>query len=336
MPSEIPSPASPDDRLRLALDAISRQRAGYRSAVIAAHERAKTILSAGGGAERAALELGRFGDARIDPTRFAALESSNTALGYSRRIRIEWAANVLRALAAVDDGAFVVKVPSGGDLRLVVARGLFELGRAFGAAATVELARAGRFEAEHHAELIDGLGFDLWGKAERRVAPPLIVGVHGADIHAGGLADFLDGSMHIVLIVDGPCAPAPLVRLVTPGTAVVQTADATGVDVFTRFDGPSVLALVPSSAACFVHDPNAGRAAWQRLRVWNRPTTPPRKALGGSSAWQQTEELRQLDALAERPSLEAAPVESLVPIGSGDPADRLASWLLDAAGLGAQ
>jgi hypothetical protein len=160
--------------------------------------------------------------------------------------------------------------------------------------------------------------------------------VNGADVRAGGLAEFLDGGVHIVLIVDGPCAPAPLVRLVTPGTVVVQTTDATGVDLFSKFEGPSVLAFVPSSAACFVHDPDGGRAAWQRLRIWSRPTTWPRHALGGSSAWQQTEELRQLDALAERPSLEGAPVESLVPTGSGDPADRLASWLLDASGLGAQ
>jgi hypothetical protein len=62
----------------------------------------------------------------------------------------------------------------------------------------------------------------------------------------------------------------------------------------------------------------------------------PRIAIGGLSARQQSEELRQLDALAERPSLESAPVESLVPAGSGDPTDRLASWLLDASGLGSQ
>ena len=336
MPSDIATSAPSQERLRLALDATARQRAEFRSAVIAAHERAKAILSAGGGAERAALELGLFGGARIDSARFAALESSNATLGYSRRIRIEWAANVLRAVGAVDEGAFVVTVPPGGDLRSAVARGFTELGRAFGAAATVELARAGRFESDRHANLIDGLAFELWGKAERRAAPPLVVRVNGADLHAGGLAEFLDGGVHLVLIVDGPCTPAPLVRLVSPGTAVVQTADATAVDVFSRFDGPSVMAFVPSPAACFVHDPSGGGATWQRMRIWNRPATPPRKSLGSSSARQQLEELRQLDALSERPSLEAAPVESLVPAGSGDPADRLASWLLDASGMTAR
>jgi hypothetical protein len=198
------------------------------------------------------------------------------------------------------------------------------------------LVRGGRFEAALHAELISGVAFEWWGKAERRAAPPLVVRVDGSDVRAGMLSDFLDSAVHIALVVDGPCAPAPLARLVTPGTLVLQTADATGVDRFSGFDGPAVMALVPPTAACFIHDPNGGRSVWQRLRVWNRPTSLPRRALGGLSARQQAEELLQLDALAERPSLENAPIESLVPVGSGDATDRLASWLLDAAGLGEQ
>jgi hypothetical protein len=150
------------------------------------------------------------------------------------------------------------------------------------------------------------------------------------------LADFLDGSMKIALIVEGPCAPAPLVRLITPGTLVLQTSDAAGVDLFEKCDGPAVMALVPETAATFVHDPAAGRSAWQRTRVWKRPSSLPRKSLGGISARQQLEELAQLDALVERPSLEGAPVDSLVPSGAGDPTDRLASWLLDASGLTGQ
>jgi hypothetical protein len=334
MPSD--SLSSPTDRVRIALDAVSRSRATYRSAVIAAHERAKGLLAAGGGAERAALELGQFAGSRIDAARFAALSSGDGALDYTSRSRIEAAASVLRSLIDADDSSFVVDVPRGGRLRFAVASALAELGCAFGAAATIELVKAGRFDPALHADLIDGLGFDLWGKAERRAAPPVIVRVNGHDLHAGVLADFLDGAVKIALVVDGPCAPAALVRLVTPGTFVLQTCDTTGIDRFAKFDGPGVMALVPPSAACFLHDPNGGRSTWQRLRVWNRPSSPPRKSLGGLSARQQAEELLQLDALAERPSLEASPVESLVPAGSGDPADRLATWLLDAAGLGGQ
>jgi hypothetical protein len=322
------------DRVRIALDAVSRQRATYRSAVIAAHERAKGILAAGGGAERAALELGQFAGARIDAARFAAINSVDGALDSASRSRIESAASALRSLAETEESSFVVDVPRGGRLRFAVGSALAELGCAFGAAATIELVKAGRFDPQLHTGLIDGLGFDLWGKAERLAAPPLVVRVNGCDLRAGVLTDFLDGGVKIALVVDGTCAPAPLVRLVTPGTFVLQTSDATGIDLFAKFSGPAVMAFVPPSAACFVHDPNVGRSAWQRLRVWSRPSSAPRKALGGLSARQQAEELLQLDALAERPSLESASVESLVPVGSGDPTDRLATWLLDASGLG--
>lgn len=333
MPSETPS--SPD-RLRIALDAIARRRSVYRSAVVAAYERANAMLAAGGGAERAALELGQFAGSRIDASRFAALGTPSGTLDAASRARVEGAATVLRSLAAADESSFVSEVVRGGRLGFAAGRALAELGCAFGAAATIELARAGRFDVESHADLIDGLDFGRWGRAERAAAPPVVIRVNGQDVQAAALSEFLDGSTHIVLIVDGPCAPAPLVRLVTPGTLVLQTADGTGVELFAKFDGPAVMALVPTSAACFIHDPNGGRSAWQRLRVWSRPTSLPRKALGGLSAAQQAEELLQLDALAERPSLEGAAVESLVPAGSGDPTDRLASWLLDASGLAGQ
>ena len=333
MPSETPS--SPD-RLRVALDAIARRRSIYRSAVVSAYERANAMLAAGGGAERASLELGQFAGSRIDASRFAALGTPGGTLDAASRARVEGAAAVLRSVVAADESAFVSEVARGGRVGLAVGRALAELGRAFGAAATIELARGGRFDAESHAKLIDGLDFARWGKAERAAAPPVVIRVNGEDMHAGALSEYLDGSAHVVLIVDGPCAPAPLVRLITPGTLVLQTADGTGIELFSKFDGPAVMALVPSSAACFIHDPAGGRSAWQRLRVWDRPATPPRKAIGGSSAAQQTEELLQLDAIAERPSLERAAVESLVPAGSGDPTDRLASWLLDASGLGGE
>jgi hypothetical protein len=327
-------PSDSLDRVRVALDAMARPRATYRSAIVAAHGRAKAILAEGGGAERAKLELGQFGGGRIDPARFAALAAPKSALDYANRTRVEAAANLLRAFAA-DDSAFVVDVPRGGRLRFAVANALAELGCAFGAAAIIELARAGRFDPAFHIDLVDALDFGLWGKAERSVAPPLVVRVNGEDLRAGVLGDFLDGGVHIALVVEGECAPAPLIRLITPGTFVLQTADMTGIDLFAKFDGPAVMATVPSTCACFVHDPNGGKAVWQRLRVWNRPASPPRRALGGSSGRQQAEELLQLDALAERPSLDGAPVESLVPIGSGDPTERLASWLLDAAGFSA-
>ena len=56
---------------------------------------------------------------------------------------------------------------------------------------------------------------------------------------------------------------------------------------------------------------------------------PPRRALGGISVWQMTEDLQQLAALARTPfsipSPGAAPAAAL---GESDAVDRLTSWLL--------
>ena len=130
-----------DDRVALALSAVARAKSAYRSAVIAASERAKGLLAAGGGSPRAALELGQFGNLRIDANRFAALGSAELALDDLTRSRIDAAARVLETLSAANDEAFVVEVPAGGRLRFAIASTLGELGRAFGAAAVVELAR---------------------------------------------------------------------------------------------------------------------------------------------------------------------------------------------------
>jgi len=334
MPSD--SQPSPRDRTQIALAAVGGQIAAYRRAVIAAHERVRGMLAVGGGSDRAALELGPFASGRIDPARFAALEASSPALDATARSRLAAAAEVLAFLDKVDESAFVVHVPRGGDFEASLERAFERLGRAFGAAATAELIRSGRYGTTEHATFLEGCGFAAWNKADRLVAPPLVVEVDGADVRAGVLAEFLDGATHIALVVSGPCPPAPLARLVTPGTLVLQTSDDKGLSRFSAFDGPSVMALVPDDAARFIHDPAAGRSTWQRLTIWGDPPAPPRRGLGGISAWQQQQELLQLRAIAERPSLSTAPVDALVPAGGGDPADRLASWLLTASGLEAR
>ncbi|MEO7962385.1 MAG: hypothetical protein ABIT38_00590, partial [Gemmatimonadaceae bacterium] len=65
--------------------------------------------------------------------------------------------------------------------------------------------------------------------------------------------------------------------------------------------------------------------------VSNIPSSIPRKPIGNRSAWQLREDLAHLDALAKQP-LPLAPLidETTAPTGnSGDPAERLAAWLLD-------
>jgi hypothetical protein len=116
---------------------------------------------------------------------------------------------------------------------------------------------------------------------------------------------------------------------------VLQTNEMTALALLAKHDGPAIAALVEQDAAIFTHNPAAGRALWQRLTITRRPATAPKKTLGGMSPRQQHEELAQLEALTERPTLPTSPVDALVPMGSGNPADRLTAWLLAESGLSA-
>ena len=320
-----------DPRVAQSLAAIRPRIDAYRSAVAGAHERAQALLSLGGSATRVAVELGAFAASRIDIARFAALDAGHPALDSNARSIVIQAADVLETCARPADDVFVVDVPPGGSLVDFVAAALGRLGRAFGAAAIVELVRSGRFSAADHSFFLDFYGFDHWGRTERAMAPPLVVVVDGADLRAGGLAEFMDGDFQLILVVRGASTPAPLARLITPGVLVMQQQDVSSLARLASAKGPSIVALLGDAGCRFVNDPAAGKGAWQRLAVSFRPA-PPRRALGRWSVAQQREELLMLDVLATPPALGDESIESLAPGRNGDPVDRLASWLLAASG----
>jgi hypothetical protein len=321
-----------DPRVQPALAALERPIAAYRSVVAIARERARAVLSTNGGTERARLELGTFGGSRIDVARFAELRRG-VALEPSSRSRLLRACDVLEELAGASDEMFVVDVAPGDSLRVVITRALANLGRAFGAAAVVELVRNALYEPERHDRVLDAYPFERWSRIEREHAPPLIVTVDGADLRAGSLAELLDRGMRLVLVVRGASTAAPLVRLVTPGTLVMQTRDIEAIRRVAAAFGPAIAALFETEAALFTHDPMGGGALWQRLTIIYRPAALSKKSIGGVSPRQQREELAQLEALAARPTLPNGPVDAVVPMGEGDPADRLAAWLLAESGL---
>lgn len=319
-----------DARLQSVLATLRNPIATYRSTIAATRERVRALLAIDDGADRAQRELGSFGGSRIDAARFAQLRVGGVLDPLSRQ-RLQRAEMVLAELDAAGAELFTADVRSGDSLRVVVTRALARAGRAFGAANVVELVRSGRYEPERHDRLLDAFPFEWWTKAERAHAPPLVATVDGADLHAGGLAELMDAGTRLVLLVRGPSTPAPLVRLITPGALVVQTRELTTLARVAEFEGPAIVAVVEQEAALFTHDPEAGSAIWQRLTIGHRPGGVL-KSLAGVSPRQQREELAQLEALAERPALPAAPVEALVPKGSGDPAERLAAWLLVESG----
>ena len=98
-------------------------------------------------------------------------------------------------------------------------------------------------------------------------------------------------------IHEGEAPPATLARLITPGVLVIQTADPQELEWIARPDGPRVLALMPTGAAQFRHDPAAGPTPADRIVITHLPEKLPRR-LGVSSGFQQREDLAQLEALA--------------------------------------
>jgi hypothetical protein len=325
-----------DTRVRMALDALARPIADFRAALAGALAQAEAYLASqvaepAARADRFRVELGPFAGSRIDADRFAAVFGARRELPAAIRERLEQAIAILREQSARGDDLFTTAVPPGGSLGRAAGDALADAGRGFGAAMAVDLLRGGRFDDVEHARLFGPLDFHDWTRTERRYAPPLVVRVTGADLHAGALSDFLDGRQRLVLVVDAPCPPAPLVRLITPGTLVLQTADGSGLDQLTGADGPAVAAIVPDGVATFLHQPRGGREPWQRLSIWRVPDAP-RRAIGGISVWQMQEDLRHLESLAAAPI--GAPVPPEAPGASGDGAvDRLADWLLKQSGL---
>ncbi len=331
-----------DDRTQQALDALAVPRAAFRAALAATVAEVQAYAAAqcigdNGQIERLSAELGVFGASRIDVQRAAALFADRLSLDAHAIDTVASALRTLQELAAREDDLFVVDVPLGSTLRNVVAQALEEIGRAFGASRVAELARTDRYRPADHARSLGSFPPHRWSRAERRMAPPLVVQVDGRDLQAPSLAEFLDGTLKLVLVVRGESAPAPLVRLIAPDTFVLQTTDPGALAPFAAWDGPGVAALVPDSAAQFVHDPAGGSALWERLKIVADPRDARLRALGGISRAQQAAELEQLRLLARAPTVApptgtAAGGPTPVP-QAPDPAGKLAAWLLSQAVL---
>ena len=334
MPSD--DPVSQPDPVLQALAALRAPVTEFRSAVAGAEEDLRGMLIEPS-ADADGRGLGVFAAGRIDFSRFSGVVSRASPLDPLSRDRLRAAHEMLRLLSEQPaEALFVVRVPAGGSFRDTVNAGLAAAGRAFGAAHVAAAVRRSE-SAERDAEMLRAYPFAAWNARERLIAPPLVVVVDGADLRAGDLAEFLDGVQKIVVVVQGACAPAAFVRLVTPGAWVAQVPDASGLAGLASWPGAGVAAIVPDGAALFTHDPRGGNAPWQRLSVARVPAEAGRRTVGPWTAEQQAEEMRQLAALALEPPVTivaAAPVaEAAAPAEPVDPAGRLAAWLLDAAGL---
>jgi len=328
-----------DERMETALRALASPIEKYRSAVVTTAEEVRGYLASHQPAnenrdEAVAVSLGKFAAGRIDIDRFSTLLTNESADDPGILEKVEGAYKILNDIASGGDEVFRVEVKSGSRLGDAVANRLSDVGRAFAAGRVAGLATMGSLNNSKNNKLLGPLRFADWNTSERQLAPPVVVEIDGADVRAGELAEFLDGNMKIVLVVRGESSPAPLIRLVTPSTFVMQTADETGFERFAAFEGPAVAAIVPESAARFVHDP----AADDRFEVIHLPEEMPKKALGGKSIRQQIDELEQLKVLASYSGEPIVAVEGAEPAAermvSDHPVDQLAAWLLSQADLG--
>lgn len=326
-----------DPRIEIAFKHLAPAIDRFRSTVVSAAEEVRGYLAsreAGAGGGKAAVGLGQFAAGRIDYDRFAGLLTATGVEDPATLKTVEKALDILRLISAAENDLFHVRVKPGGRLREAVANRLAEIGRGFAAARVAGKATLGSLNSGSGGDQLALLSFERWNGAERKLAPPLVVEVGGADLHTGGLVEFLDGSLKIVLVVGGPAAPAPLSRLITPGTLVLQTADAVDLHRVTEAAGPAVAALMPPGAARFVHDPLGGAAPWERLTLLEVPAGKPKKPVGGISVWQQVEELAQLEALARRPGAgDVAEDAAAAAAVTESPVDKLAAWLLSQADL---
>jgi hypothetical protein len=315
-----------DELKRRALAALEPQRQAFHSAVATAVDEIQVLLDAqrprkNGKGERVAAELGAFATGRIDMERFASVFGDQQSLPPDSVNGIEEALDTLTRLLAEGDDLYTVRLPAGGDLRTAVRDALARAGAAFGAGRAVENLRTGATPAPY----VEGFSPDRWNRAERAIAPPLVVELDGADLRPAGLADYLEGQQRIVLLVRQPAPPAALARLIVPGVLVAQGPSGDVLDGLEAWDGPAIVAIVPEAVAAYGYRPD--RSGPGTLTVQALPEGRIRP-VGGLSVERQTAELellRMLDGVGAARVVAAAAPE---PATDVDPADKLAAWLL--------
>lgn len=330
----MPSDASTERALEL----LERSLEAHRSAVVSAAEEIRGLLEDGASeperrAERLRDELGPFAGGRIDPVVLATLLPDVAPVGPEVRDVVERALEILEEASVPDADEHVLSLWEGADVRDEVRDRLGELGRVFGAARATQLARRGGYDPERHNALLAALPFRDWTYLERTVAPPLVVELGGGDLRPVGLAEFLDGTCRIVLLVRGAAPPAALARLIAPDVWVGQAHEIDAVAALEAREGPGILAVFDeeSGAVPFVHDPLCGRSPSERLDLADGLDAA--RELLERSRWKDHTWSQDLAHLISLAGSTLAPAEASAPDAEAtdaepDRAERLAAWLL--------
>lgn len=280
--------------------------------------------------EIAEKSLGSFAAGRIDASRFEEFATNKTTVEASAGPIIERALDVMVELMDSGDALNRVRLEEGQNLRCLLSRTTKNIGRAFGAAQAVELAKVGNYIEAEHGGWFDAYLYKNWSAVQRNLAPAIVVELADGSAQATNIGEYVDGNFKAILVYGEDCPPAPLARLITPGVFVLQTSDCLGLDDFLSFEGPGIAAVVPQGAARFAHDPRRGSTLAQRLVGVEIPDSLSLRHSGGLSVTQQQQDLAQLQALASAETLTAAAEE---PAAKANPVDKLAAFLLGNAHL---
>lgn len=319
MPSETPT--------TIALEAIRPRLELFHSAIAVTTEEIRGLLAGSGdSSEDHTISLGNFASGHVDVKRFSAFTRQQARVESEAEKPIRAAQNVLDKLLHEGDELFVLKHEAGTNLGAAVEHRLAVIGLAFAAAHMTDLAKRGQYREEKHAPLMDGLAWADWSRAERALAPGLIIELSGTDFAPAQVAPYLDAGMKMIFVVIDDDAPAAaMTRLVTPGIFVQQSSADTPLDAFTAFEGTAAAALLPQGAVEFLHDPDAGETTFERFTTLEFPREIRKRAIGGISVAQQAEDLALLKALAMVPTLKGE--------AASDPAGKLSAWLLNQTNL---
>jgi hypothetical protein len=305
-----------DERLTTALSFVAAERDAFRSVLAATLEQVRGIVTTN---RDVSAELGAFANGRIQFDRFEEIVEKDAKPKKAVLNSIRHAQQLLTATLSVGDQLHIADVPDNGDLFAVTQDALATAARAFAAAYMIEVIRSGREDESKEEVLLAALAPDRWTRAERDIAPPLVVRVSGNDLRVAGFEDLLQGNQKIVLLVDGFAPPSPLVRLISPNVFVMQCRTLEELKRMTRVRGPGIAAVFAEEAATFVYEGT--------LVIGSIPQDFPKRPTRTQTVFRQKEDLELLKQMssAQRPADPASQAEPREEVKAGD---KLAAWLL--------
>jgi hypothetical protein len=289
----------PSDTLGpFAMQAARARADAFRSAVALTAEQLRGMISmqrdtSAGTLVLASAALGAFAAGRINADRFARVLTPGRPAAADRSALFERAFAVLEEIEQRGDELFRLRVEPGADLHAAVEGALAEAGRVFLAA---RLAGKSGSAAEDDQGLSSGFPFRRWSRAERRLAPPLVIEIDGGDLIPAGLASYLDGNACFIVLVSGEAPPAAFARLIAPGVLVAQVSDGEPLQQLAGFAGPAAVGVMPPDTALFVHRP-AVDGGIGTVEVTHTPLQEPHRPIGSISVFQQQQDRRLLKGL---------------------------------------